>query len=101
MHGQSAGLPLIASVPGREVPARPRSPRAPRHGIAPCNTSPRHAGELMSNEDTIPRIVCEPRALGGDLPGPPQWAVFLIGTENGDIEIDADGLTLAEAEEMT
>ncbi len=68
----------------------------------------------MSNEDTIPRIVCEPRALGGDLPGPddvlpmhpeladePQWAVFLIGTENGDIEIDADGLTLAEAEEMT
>jgi hypothetical protein len=68
----------------------------------------------MGNEDSIPRIVYEPWALSGDLPGPddvlprdpeladdPRWAVYLIGSEDVDIEVDADGLTLAEAEEMT
>ena len=67
----------------------------------------------MCNEDAIPRIVLEPRTLSGDLPGPgdvlpshaeladdPQWAVYLIGSEDGDLEVDADELTLAEAEEM-
>ena len=59
----------------------------------------------------VARIVYEPWAFSGDLPEPdevlrkrpelandPQWAIYLIGPNDGDVEVDASGLTLAEAE---
>lgn len=61
--------------------------------------------------DWVTRVVYEPWAISGDLPGPdevlrrhpeladdPQWAVFLVGSNDGEIDVEADGLTLAEAE---
>lgn len=58
----------------------------------------------------IPRIIYEPWAFSGDLPEPdevlrrhphladdPQWAIYLIGSDDGDIEVSESGLTLAEA----
>jgi hypothetical protein len=69
--------------------------------------------EEAEDEDTsdwIPRIVYEPWAVSGDLPEPaevlrrrpdladdPQWAIYLIGSNDGDIEVAESGLTLAEA----
>lgn len=60
----------------------------------------------------LPRIIYEPWAFSGDLPGPdevlrrrpdladdPQWAIYLIGSDEGDIEVSETGLTLAEARE--
>src|ERR1700747_2768985 len=57
------------------------------------------------------RIVYEPWAISGDLPEPdevlrkrpelandPQWAIYLIGPDDGAIEVDASSLTLAQAE---
>jgi hypothetical protein len=62
-------------------------------------------------EGWVARIVYEPWAFSGDLPEPdevlrkrpelandPQWAIYLIGPNDGDVEVDASGLTLAEAE---
>ena len=62
-------------------------------------------------EGWVARIVYEPWAFSGDLPEPdevlrkrpelandPQWAIYLIGPNDGDVEADASGLTLAEAE---
>lgn len=56
---------------------------------------------------------CTNRGLSGDLPGPgevlsrrpdladdPQWAIYLIGSNDGDIGVSATGLTLAEAREI-
>ena len=64
----------------------------------------------LEHGDWIPRIVYEPWAVSGDLPGPedvpeqlhddPQWAVYGIGSDDGDIEVWHDGLTLSEAEEL-
>lgn len=61
-------------------------------------------------ESWILRLVYEPWAVSGDLPGPedvpdelagePDWAVYAIGSEDGEIEIVESGLTLAEAEEI-
>ena len=33
-----------------------------------------------------------------ELANDPQWAIYLIGPNDGDIEVDASDLTLAEAE---
>ena len=68
--------------------------------------------EDVDTSGWIPRIVYEPFALSGDLPGPdevlrrnpeladdPQWAIYLIGSDDGDIEADRTGLTLEEARE--
>jgi hypothetical protein len=59
----------------------------------------------------VTRIVYKPWAFSGDLPEPdevlgkrpelandPQWAIYLIGPNDEDIEVDASDLTLAEAE---
>ena len=67
-------------------------------------------GEEADTSGWIPRIVYEPFALSGDLPGPdevlrrnpeladnPQWAIYLIGSNDGDIKTDRTGLTLEEA----
>jgi len=64
-------------------------------------------------EGWVTRIVYEPWAMSGDLPEPdevlrkgpelandPRWAIYLIGPDDGDIEVDASGLTLAEAEAL-
>jgi hypothetical protein len=61
----------------------------------------------------LSRIIYEPWAYSGDLPGPsdvlrrrpeladdPQWAIYLIGSNDGDIEVSKTGLTLAEAREI-
>ena len=71
-----------------------------------------YEGEDEKNtDDWVTRIVYEPWAFSGDLPEPdevlrkrpelandPRWAIYLIGPNDGDIEVDASGLTLAEAE---
>jgi len=62
-------------------------------------------------DNWVTRIIYEPWAISGDLPEPdevlrkrpelandPQWAIYLIGPDDGDIEVDASGLTLAQAE---
>ena len=67
--------------------------------------------EDEDTDDWVTRIVYEPWAMSGELPEPdevlrkrpelandPQWAIYLIGPDDGDIEVDASGLTLAQAE---
>ena len=67
--------------------------------------------EDEDTDDWVTRIVYEPWAMSGELPEPdevlrkrpelandPRWAIYLIGPNDGDIEVDASGLTLAEAE---
>jgi len=72
--------------------------------------------DLDDERDTsgwLSRIVYEPWALSGDLPAPdevlrsrpdladdPQWAIYLIGSDDGDIDVSESGLTLAEAREI-
>ena len=67
----------------------------------------------LSTNGWLSRIVYEPWALSGDLPGSeevlsrraalandPRWAIYLIGSDDGDIEVSQSGLTLAEAREI-
>ena len=65
--------------------------------------------EEVDTSDWESRIVYEPWAFSGDLPEPhdvlrrrpdladdPRWAIYLIGPNDGDIEVDETGLTLKE-----
>jgi len=67
----------------------------------------------LDHGDWIGRVIFEPWAVSGDLPGPehvlakhpeladePSWAVFGIGSNDGDNEVWYDGLTLSQAEEL-
>ena len=67
----------------------------------------------LDDEDTtswIPRVVYLPWAISGDLPGPDDvlpkhphladqtdWAIVLCGSEDGQIEVAEEDLTLAQA----
>ena len=68
--------------------------------------------EEVDTSNWLPRIIYEPWAFSGDLPEPdevlrrhpeladdPQWAIYLIGSDDGDIEVEKSGLTLEEARE--
>lgn len=68
--------------------------------------------EEVDDSDWLPRIIYEPWAFSGDLPEPdevlrrrpdladdPQWAIYRIGPDEGDIKVDRTGLTLDEAHE--
>ena len=68
--------------------------------------------EEVDDSDWESRIVYEPWAFSGELPEPhevlsrrpeladdPQWAIYRIGPDEGDIEVDKTGLTLDEAYE--
>jgi hypothetical protein len=65
----------------------------------------RLARERLLREAGVTRIIYEPWAISGDLPEPdellrkrpeladdPQWAIYPIGPNDGDIEADASGL---------
>jgi len=70
-------------------------------------------GDDLDHGDWIARVVFLPWAVSGDLPGPddvlrrhpeladePSWAVVYCGSNDGDIEVGPEGLTLSEAEEL-
>ena len=69
--------------------------------------------EEVDTSGWMSRIVYEPWAFSGDLPEPyevlskrpeladvPRWAIYLIGPDEGDIEVEKSGLTLQEAEDF-
>jgi len=66
--------------------------------------------EQRDTTSWIPRVVYLPWAVSGDLPGPehvlsrhrhlaeePDWAIVLCGSNDGDIDVAEEGLTLAQA----